>query len=118
MCFSLKTFPWTRFHFAAAKLQSFVLWKIQTGADVCSCIDIAFTSMCFFLPFFPVFVSCAQHNPSIYEITKAHLCSSESHLGSKEASTGNHLGSVLSSFPSPPLSPLHSDQIYFLSKEN
>lgn len=39
-----------------------------------------------------------RHNPSIYEITKAHLCSGGSHLGSKEASTGNHLGSALSSF--------------------
>lgn len=35
-----------------------------------------------------------RHNPSVYEITRAHLCSGGSHLGSEEASAGNHLGST------------------------
>lgn len=35
-----------------------------------------------------------RHNPSVYEITRAHLCSGGSHLGSEEASAGNHLGSM------------------------
>lgn len=54
---------------------------------------------CFFFPFSFSRPLC-QHNPSIYEITRAHLCSGGSHLGSNETSAGNHLGSTESSLPS------------------
>ena len=51
------------------------------------------------LPFSLIRPLC-RHNPSVYEITRAHLCSGGSHFGSEEASAGNHLGSTQSSFHS------------------
>lgn len=49
---------------------------------------------------FSLFRPLCRHNPSVYEITRAHLCSGGSHLGAEEASAGNHLGSTQCSFHS------------------
>lgn len=57
-------------------------------------------SVCMRILPFSLFHPLCRHNPSVYEIIRAHLCSGGSHLGSEEASTGNHLGSTQSSFHS------------------
>lgn len=68
---------------------------------MCMCLHAhAHGSVCMRILPFSLFYPLYQHNPSVYEITRAHLCSGGSHLGSKEASTGNHLGSTQSSFHS------------------
>lgn len=77
---------------------SFVL--VNDWACVCACTHTCMAlSVCVFC-LFSLFHPLCRHNPSVYEITRAHLCSGGSHLGSEEASAGNHLGSTQSSFHS------------------
>lgn len=77
---------------------SFVL--VNDRACVCACAHTRMAlSVCVFC-LFSLFRPLCRHNPGVYEITRAHLCSSGSHLGSEEASAGNHLGSTQSSFHS------------------
>lgn len=77
---------------------SFVL--VNDCACVCACTHTGMAlSVCVFC-LFSLFHPLCRHNPSVYEITRAHLCSGGSHLGSEEASAGNHLGSTQSSFHS------------------
>lgn len=67
------------------------LWKTaHTRIAFCVCVFNLFSLFC----------PLCRHNPSVYEITRAYLCFGGSHLGSEDASAGNHLGSTQSSFHS------------------
>lgn len=77
---------------------SFVLVNDAACVFACThtCIALSICVFCLFSLFRPL----CRHNPSVYEITRAHLCSGGSHLGAGEASAGNHLGSTQSSLHS------------------